>query len=135
MIDSKKEIKIGDEIPSLTKKANVGEPASGFPWGSVHNEEYARSIGLRGGLVPGIHMMGNIIDMLVRFFGKEWHTEGKIDIKFISGGVVHGEMITTRGIVWEKSNEDGGVRLVLEIWIEREDGTKAAVGTASCLVP
>ena len=113
----------------------MGNPEEGWPVGSPHTDEFARKAGFKASIVPGLCLMGNITEMLVNFFGKEWYTKGKFDIKYISGGVLHGELVTIKAVVRDKIPEEGGVRIGLEVWMEKEDRTKVAVGTASCLVP
>jgi hypothetical protein len=43
-----RDMKVGDELPPLTKKAKLTVPPGGYPWGSPHNEEYAKSLGFKG---------------------------------------------------------------------------------------
>lgn len=126
------EIGPGHEIPSLIKKARLNPPPGGYPWGSPHNEEYAKSIGFRGALIPGAKTLAYVLEMLVNFFGQEWMRTGKIAVKFIGGGVIDGETVTCKGTVREKKKEDSKTILILDVWMENELGQKVIVGEASC---
>ncbi len=127
-------ISTGYEIPLVTKEAYLFIPVEGYPWGMPHNEEFAKNIlGFQGGVLPGFFLFGYIIEMLVNFFGKEWYTSGKLDLKLIGGGVLNGETVTSRGIVRKKSPEKDSVRITLDVWLEKVDGSKKAVGSASCV--
>ena len=129
-----RDLQVGYEIPSFVKKAKLTPPPGGFPWGSPHNDAFARSIGFKGGLVPGVQTTSYLSQMLTGFFGQNWFKHGKLDIKCIGGGVIDKEMVTGKGIIREKVAEASGVRLVLDVWMENEEGKKVLVGTASCLV-
>ena len=53
---------------------------------------------------------------------------------FIGGGVVDGVTVTVKGIIKDKQMEKSRIRLVLDVWMENEEGQKAIVGSASGLV-
>ena len=135
MTISASQIEPGREIPKLIKIAKLNPPPGGYPWGSPHNEEYAKSIGFRGALVPGAKTLAYMLEMLVNFFGLAWMMGGKVAVKFIGGGVVDGEMVVCRGMVREKRTQNSTVVLVLDIWMENELGEKVIVGEASCSLP
>lgn len=130
-----RQMQVGQEIPTFTKKAKLTVPPGGFPWGSPHNEAYARSIGFKGALVPGVTTLAYISESLFNFFGEGWVKGGKIEVSFIGGGVIDGEMLTVKGVIKEKVEEDSRVRLVLEVWMENAQGQKVVAGTASGLIP
>lgn len=124
-------MKVGDELPPLTKEAKV--PPGDYPWGSPHNKEYAKSLGYSGALVPGVASLAYMAECLRRFFGKGWIVGGKVDVSFI-GGVVDGEKVMVKGIIKDEQAENSKIRLVLDVWIENEAGQKVVVGSASGLV-
>lgn len=134
MVIASKEIEVGYALPVFTKKAKLHQPPGGYRWGFVHNEAYAKSIGLRGAILPGVITGGYISEMLTRFFGENWFKYGKLEMKFIGSGAVDKEMLKIQGVVKEKAVEGNGVRLILDVWVENELDTKITVGTASCLV-
>jgi len=57
-----------------------------------------------------------------------------VDVSFIGGGVVDGEMVTVKGLIKDKQIENSRIRLVLDVWMENEEGQKVIVGSASGLV-
>ncbi len=128
------DMQVGQEIPSLTKRAKLTAPPGGFPWGSPHNEEYAKSIGFKGALVPGVVTLAYVSECLIKFFGQGWIKGGKIDVSFVGGGVIDGEMVTVKGVIKDKVRDNSSIRLVLDVWVENEAGQKVIVGTASGLV-
>jgi hypothetical protein len=130
---SSKDIQIGQEIPRLIKKAKLTPPRGGYPWGSPHNEEYAKSLGFKGPLIAGSTALAYISESMLHFFGEGWIKGGKLDVSFI-GGVVDGETVTVKGFLREKVSEDSAFRLVIDVWMENEDGEKVITGTASGLI-
>ena len=91
------EMHVGQEMPSFTKKAKLTPPPGGYPWGSPHNEAYAKSIGFKGALMAGEVTLAYVSESLLNFFGEGWVKGGKIEVSFIGGGVVDGEMVTVKG--------------------------------------
>ena len=135
MSTAAREMQVGQEIANFTKKAKLTLPPGGFPWGSPHNEAYARSVGFKGALVPGVVTLAYMSEALFNFFGEGWVKGGKIEVSFIGGGVIDGDMLTVKGVIKEKLRDGSGVRLVLEVWMENEAGQKVVAGTASGVVP
>ena len=52
-----------------------------------------------------------------------------MDVYFVGGGVVDGG--TVKGIIKDKQMENSRIRLVLDVWMENEEGQKVIVGSAS----
>jgi hypothetical protein len=73
-------------------------------------------------------------ELLVNFFGPNWLKGGKISLKFIDGGVQQGDEITCRGVIVERFEEEHGVLLNLDIWMEKGEGVKVVVGKARGVV-
>lgn len=48
----------------------------------VHDSEFARSVGFRGGLVPGVDVFGYMAHPLVERWGIDWLREGALDARF-----------------------------------------------------
>jgi len=127
MLTARKELEPGFEIPPLTKRAFM------IARGGIHGDEYAQQMGFARGLVVGGTTLAYMTEMLTSFFGQSWFETGKISVTF-TRPVFENDMVTCRGVVKEKAAEDSGVRLVLDIWMEKEDGEKVIVGTASARV-
>lgn len=59
---------------------------------------------------------------------------GRIALTYINGGVQQGDEIICRGVIMERAEEENGIRLNLDIWMEKGEGVKVAVGKASGVV-
>lgn len=101
---------------------------------NIHTSiEVARAGGLDRTLAQGMMETCYLTEMLASFFGPSWYTSGWERMKFISP-VYDGDTVTARGAVLEETEDDGGTRLNLEIWVENQDGKMTAAGWASALV-
>ena len=125
-----REMETGYELPGVSQIARLRDD---YPPTSIHNDAFAKKMGWAGGLVPGAQETGYLTEMLVNFFGESWFEHGKLKLTFIAP-VFKDETVIARGRIQEKQVEDSSVRLTLEVWCEKQDGQKVAVGTASCLV-
>jgi len=101
---------------------------------NIHTDlNIAREAGYDLPLTQAMQQVGYLTEMLTNFFGASWFTSGWEKLKFIRP--VHpGHTLTARGVVTGSAEEEEGTRLELEIWVEREDGEKTAVGWASARV-
>ena len=129
MTQSAREPEVGSELTPVTKIAK--NTAQG--WG-IHDDARAQVLGFKGALVPGITSLAYVTEMLVNVFGGNWMTSGEINLSFINP-LYEGERVTARAVVRDKKVEDRGLRLLLEVWAENEEGTRVAAGTASGLLP
>jgi len=130
-----KDVKAGTEIPSVRKvsyQRSLDENV--FAADSIHNDGYTQSKGYAGALTSSYVLCGYMSEMLVNFFGPSWLQGGRISLTFIDGGVQQGDEITCHGIIVERVEDETGVRLNLDIWMEKGEGVKVAVGKASGLV-
>ncbi len=131
MQETARPVKIGDEIPSLTKTAFMTiEQDARNP---IHTDDYAKRFGMRGALVGGSTLLSYILEMLYSYFGLNWFTYGKIKVSFIGGGAINGDIVTARGLINKIEPEEAGDRLILDIWMERESQDKIVVGEATCI--
>ena len=62
-------------------------------------------------------------------FGKGFYEGGTLDVKFVNI-VWPGDRVTAKGVI---TGEEAG-RANLSVWMEKDDGTVAIVGTASAVV-
>lgn len=136
MIMSDGMIEVGDEIPSLSKVAyqRALQEVQFLP-GSIHRDDFTRSKGYKGALVSGLVLSCYVSEMLLKFFGPEWMKGGKVALTFVKPGVQAGDKITCRGIVTKRVKVGNGFRLALDVWMEKGQGTKVVMGTASGIVP
>jgi hypothetical protein len=132
MVASSKDAIAGREIPSIRKKSyqrSLDENV--FMADSIHNNDYTRGKGYAGALTSSYVLCGYMSELLVNFFGPNWLKGGQIALTFINGGVQQGDEITCRGVITERVEEEDGIRLNLDIWMEKGEGVKVAVGKAS----
>lgn len=131
MTDAGSMVALGQEIPSLTRVARLkADPEALNP---IHEDEYAKNYGLRGALVPGSALLACILEMLFLYFGPNWLYHGRIRASFIGGGAIGGDVLTARGLVTGKTQEEAGARVELDVWLENQNREKIVVGQASCI--
>ncbi|QCR20571.1 hypothetical protein C1N71_00695 [Agrococcus sp. SGAir0287] len=121
-------------LPSRTTTFSQDQ-MSVFSWAgrgfaNVHTSvEKAAASGLDRTIVQAQQQTGHVIANLVDVFGASWFTTGDLDLRFVSPAFVD-ETLTTSGAVL---GEIGG-RLEVEVWVEKADGTRTAVGWASAAI-
>jgi acyl dehydratase len=124
----------GSAIPARTVSFTQDQ-MSVFSWAgrgyaNVHTApEKAADSGLDRTIVQAQQQTGFIIANLVDVFGKAFFTSGELDLRFVSPAFV-GDELTTSGAVAAVT----GDRLDLEVWVDRADGTRTALGWASARV-
>ncbi len=135
MTTSNRGLQPGFEIPSVTKSVTLERmQIHSGPKKSIHTDaETAKKSGLPGPVMSGDQTYAYLSEMLRNFFGEGWFTGGKVATSFI-GLVQPGDTLTTKGVVKEEVAEGSEARLVLDVWIENQNGEKVIVGTASGLV-
>ena len=124
-------LRVGEEIPGLTKTAFM--PIDPEARNVIHTDDYAKRFGLRGALVGGSILLSYVLEMLYNYFGQKWLYHGKINVSFIGGGAINGDVLTAHGLVTSTEQEETGTRLNLDIWMENQTGDKIVVGEASCI--
>jgi hypothetical protein len=93
----------------------------------------AQQLGFKRGFVAGGHSISIISEMLVAFFGAAYFESGRLQAAYVSP-VFDGDEVIAKGVVRERLSEEGKIRLVCDVWLEKADGTKTVVGTTSALV-
>jgi acyl dehydratase len=134
---------VGAALPSLVKTFTLegmrefeavygmalGEGADNF-----HSDEsMARTAGLREPIASAHMTISYMHELLNRFFGHDWVKGGTLKLRFIRP-ILAGDTVTYKGIVKDKTEEGGRVRLHLDLWTENQRGQQTAVATASALV-
>ena len=120
---------VGEELEPVTRTARNTARGKG-----IHDDTRAQTLGFKGAPVPGVTVFAYVVDMLIGFFGEDWTDGGDTDMAFTSPTYV-GQRMTARAIVRDKKEEDTGLRVFLDVWVENEEGQKVASGTASGLLP
>ena len=124
-------LKIGEEIPNLIKNAYA--PVEEGARNPIHTDDYAKQHGLRGALIAGSTLLSYVLEMLYSHFGEMWLHHGKINVSFIGGGAINGDVLTAHGVVKSVDQMDAGSRILLDVWMINQRGDKIVVGEASCI--
>ena len=86
----------------------------------------AEELGFEEVVVGGRMTMSYVGDLMDRHFGRAWFEDGELDIKF-TNIVWPDDVVTAKAVITDET--DG--RANAAVWMEKEDGTVAIVGTAS----
>lgn len=101
---------------------------------NIHtDDEAAKRAGLPRAVAQGRYPIGYLSEAMLEFFGKGWVRGGKLDVALVKG-IYPGDTITIKGKIVDKIQERDATRLILDVWIENQEGEKATVGTVSGLV-
>jgi acyl dehydratase len=99
--------------------------------GSIHDDAKAREMGYRGGLVPGVTVLGYLARMMQANFGAAWQADATLDAR-LRRPVYEGDEVTVEGTV-EPADDPTRVRVDLRVIDPR--GELCAAGTAVCRAP
>lgn len=107
---------------------------TGWPKKNIHtDEETAKSHRLPGRVASGTMDLGYLTELMIDLLGEAWLSRGKMSYKFIKP-VLIGDTIIPKARVQSKEVEGSGVRFVLEVWCENQEGEKVTIGTATFLL-
>ena len=106
------------------------------PAKTYHNDiEQAKKLGFPDIVVQGMMPICFLSELMTRRFGEGWYAGGRLDVRLVNvlwggdGGAI------ARGVVREYTPSGERRRAHCEVWVEKRDGTKVIVGTASALAP
>lgn len=104
------------------------------PHKNYHNDkEFAVKLGFPDIVVQGMMSTCFLSEMLTERFGAGWIAGGKMDVNLVNI-VWQSDVLTCRGFVRELTPEGDRQRAHLDVWVEKEDGTKVTIGKASALI-
>jgi len=124
-----------EEIPALRKQITIDMcwKFSG-PNKNYHNDkEMAIKWGFPDIVVEGMMSTCFLSEMMTDRFGAGWLAGGKMNVNLVNI-VWQSDRLTCRGFVREIAPEGDRQRAHLDVWVEKEDGTKVTIGTASAVV-
>jgi acyl dehydratase len=133
---ARKNMEVGQALPPVRKEVTFENIRLFSMWSNrnIHTDwEIAIKGGLPAPIAQGLMSHAYLCEMLTQFFGKNWLQGGKIEVKFIRY-TLPGDVVTARGVVKEKIEEDATVRFNCEVWCESASGEKTVVGSASAIV-
>lgn len=94
--------------------------------GSIHNDNVAKSVGMRGGTIPGTIHLNLFAPLLLELWGKRWWEQGNISM-FYTYATTHKEEV--RAVVNMSSQSAGDAQVAA--YVERPDGHVVAKGTVA----
>jgi acyl dehydratase len=105
------------------------------PVKNYHNDvEEARKLGFPDIVVQGMMPLCFVSEMMTQRFGAGWFSGGRMDVNLVNV-LWQGEQVRARGAVKERVVTGHGLeRATLQVWVEKSDGTKVVVGSASAIV-
>ncbi|MFN2426548.1 MAG: MaoC family dehydratase [Candidatus Binatia bacterium] len=124
----------GHPLAPLTKKVTE-EVCMAFsgPTENYHtNRDAARALGFPDIVVQGMLPICVISELLTRNYGHGFLAGGKMDVRLVNV-LWADEVVTAHAEENSEVPEAGRTRVHLDVWVEKSDGTKVVVGTASTL--
>lgn len=104
-------------------------------WRSIHTDDaFARRAGFGRTVAQGMMLACYVSEVGAALFGEPWFTSGWMNVAFIAP--VHAsDTLKVTSSVRDVAADDEGTKVALEVWIDKIDGTRAAVGWYSASVP
>ena len=126
-----KDTPIGFALVGVSKKAAIQLMGSRL-WGRFNPNHwdpvYAAETGLPAPIQTGEMSSAYLAEMCVNYFGKSMFQNARIVCKYVASTYAN-EIITTHGIVREKTPKGDGYRFKVEIWADNEKGEKKTIGS------
>jgi acyl dehydratase len=130
---------VGQQLPAVSKTISqakidqfelVGIREGHFDK-SIHTSAAAASqAGIGAPIASGRMQLAFVTEVMHNFFNEEWAKSGRISLSFLKP-VRDGDTIIAKATFKERVKEDGGERLVFDVWCEGPTGEKHSAGTAS----
>jgi acyl dehydratase len=121
---------VGYELLGVKKKAAIQLMGSRL-WGRFNPNHwdpvYAATTGLKAPIQTGEMSSAYLSEMCVNYFGANFFRNCRMVCKYVSSTYAD-EIITTYGVVREKTPKGNGYRFRVEIWAANEEGEKKTVG-------
>ena len=126
---------IEEELAPLDKPVSIEMCKTFSPGVSYHNDaEQAKKLGFPDIVVQGMMPVCFLSEFMTRRFGEGWYAGGRMAVNLVNvlwgadGGAV------CRGVVREYTPEGARRRAHCDVRVEKRDGTKIIVGSASAVV-
>jgi acyl dehydratase len=101
---------------------------------NYHNDvEEAAKLGFREVVVQGTLSICFLSDMLTERYGEGWFLGGRLSVNLVNV-LWAGEAVRARGAVRGRTREGSVQREQLDVWTEKDDGTRTIAGSASAIV-
>jgi acyl dehydratase len=124
------ETPIGFELEGVKKKAAIQLMGSRL-WGRFNPNHwdpvYAHQTGLAAPIQTGEMSSAYISEMCVNYFGANFFKNARFVCKYVASTLAN-EVITTYGVVKEKTPKGSGFRFKVEFWASNEEGQTKTIG-------
>lgn len=108
----------------------ISEPD--WPHKNLHTDlGSAQEAGLDAIIASGTQSEGLLVALLIDLFGTPWLEHGVMDLKVINSVHVD-DIVQAKAIVKDRTDTGEGTTVLLDVWCEKQDGTKMLVGSATC---
>jgi acyl dehydratase len=105
------------------------------PGANYHTDrEQARKLGFPNIVVQGMMSTCFVSQVMQDAFGSGWVAGGRMSVKLTNVLWVD-ETVTARGKIREEVPEGDRVRVHCDVWVDKDDGTRILLGTASATKP
>ena len=124
----------GEDLPSVTTPIDERRcwMFSG-PGKNYHTDvEQAKKLGFPNIVVQGMMSTCFVSRVMQDHFGMGWLEGGEMTVKFTNVLWVD-ETVTTHAKVREEVREGSRMRVHCDVWVDKDDGTKVLIGSASAL--
>jgi len=101
--------------------------------GSIHDDEKARAMGYKGGLVPGVTVLGYMSRLMQETFGARWQSGSTFHGR-LRRPVYEGAEVAVEGTVVEAPAPGNDNTVTVELKVVDADGVVAAFAQATCRV-
>ncbi len=103
------------------------------PGKNYHTDrEQAEKLGFPNIVVQGMMSTCFVSQVMLDHFGMGWITGGRMSVKLVNVLWVD-ETVTAHGRIRDEQPEGSQTRVVCEVWVDKEDGTRILAGEASAL--
>ena len=121
---------VGFELDGVKKKAAIQLMGSRL-WGRFNPNHwdpvYAAETGLKDPIQTGEMSSAYLAEMCVNSFGANLFRNARVVCKYVASTLAN-EVITTHGVVREKTPKGDGFRFTVDIWADNEAGEKKTIG-------
>ena len=121
---------VGHPLIGVKKKVTIQLMGSRL-WGRFNPNHwdpvYAAQTGLKAPIQTGEMSSAYIAEMCVNHFGARAFRQARIVCKYVASTLAN-EVITTHGVVSEKTPKGNGFRFKVDVWADNEAGEKKTIG-------
>ena len=133
-----REFRAGSDLPRLRKKItqdhiNLYAEASG-DFNPIHvDEKFARESQFGTNIAHGMMIAASLSEMMIAAFGKAWHKNGRLNIRF-RRPVLQGDTIRTNGAVREIIEGLEGREVRCNVAVTRQSDEAVITGQAIVII-